>query len=56
MAFIIRTPDYNHGLVMCVMLVVLTLLVAPLTYHYLEVPARKYLNRLFAGKKQKVAA
>lgn len=56
MAFISRTPDYNHGLVMCVMLVVLTLLVAPLTYHYLEVPARNYLNRLFAPKAQKVVA
>jgi peptidoglycan/LPS O-acetylase OafA/YrhL len=56
MAFISRTPDYSHGLVMCAWLVVLTLLVAPLTYYYIEVPARKYLNRLFAAKSQQVTA
>jgi peptidoglycan/LPS O-acetylase OafA/YrhL len=56
MKLISRQPDYGLGVWKCIQLVVLTLLVAPLTYYYIEVPARNYLNRLFAAKKQKVAA
>ena len=42
-------PNMNHslGLIYCVVLVVLTLIVASFTYSYIEVPARNYLNSLF---------
>jgi peptidoglycan/LPS O-acetylase OafA/YrhL len=36
---------YPVGLMVCIGLVVITLLVASLTYRYVEVPARDYLNR-----------
>jgi peptidoglycan/LPS O-acetylase OafA/YrhL len=40
MAFISRPPDYGHGLLVCALLVAATLLVAPLTYRFVEVPCR----------------
>ncbi len=36
---------YPMGLVLCIVIIVLTLLVASFTYRYVEVPARNYLNR-----------
>ena len=39
------TPNFTMGLWMCIVIVALTLLVASLTYKYIEVPARDYLNR-----------
>ena len=38
-------PNYTMGLWMCFVIVALTLVVASLTYKYIEVPARNYLNR-----------
>jgi peptidoglycan/LPS O-acetylase OafA/YrhL len=51
MALISRQPDYQLGVWKCLQLVALTMLVAPLTYRYLEVPARNYLNRRFRARK-----
>jgi peptidoglycan/LPS O-acetylase OafA/YrhL len=45
MAFISRPPDYGHGLLVCALLVAATLLVAPLTYRFIEVPCRTWINR-----------
>lgn len=43
--------SYATGLVLCVVLVVVTLLVASFTYKYVEVPARNYLNKKFQSKR-----
>jgi peptidoglycan/LPS O-acetylase OafA/YrhL len=40
-------PDYVTGLWMCMVVVALTLLLASITYQYIEVPARSYLNKRF---------
>lgn len=40
-----QPQDYTQGLLMCLIVVALTLIVASLTYKYVEVPARNYLNR-----------
>jgi len=40
-------PDYTIGLLACLIIVALTLLVASITYRYIEVPARSYLNNRF---------
>jgi peptidoglycan/LPS O-acetylase OafA/YrhL len=45
MAFISRPPDYGHGLLVCALLVGATLLVAPLTYRFVELPCRTWINR-----------
>ncbi len=50
------TPDFALGLIYCIALVILTLFVASLTYRYIEVPARNYLNKFFKSKKVKIAA
>ena len=36
---------FPMGLILCIVIIVLTLLVASFTYRYVEVPARNYLNR-----------
>jgi peptidoglycan/LPS O-acetylase OafA/YrhL len=43
-------PNYTTGLWMCFVIVGLTLLFASLTYKYIEVPARTYLNKRFGSK------
>jgi len=46
------TPaNYTMGWWLCVTLVALTLLLASLTYKYIEVPSRNYLNNRFTSKK-----
>jgi peptidoglycan/LPS O-acetylase OafA/YrhL len=42
--------NYTTGWWLCFVLVALTLLVASLTYKYIEVPARNYLNKRFQPK------
>ncbi|HEX6889851.1 MAG TPA: acyltransferase [Chryseolinea sp.] len=49
-------PDYSTGVVVCIGLVVLTLSIAALTYRYVEVPARNYLNLRFSKPKDKTPA
>lgn len=44
-------PDYTAGQIFCVMLICITLAVAALTYNFIEVPARRYLNALFRTHK-----
>ena len=36
---------FPMGLILCIVIIVLTLLLASFTYRYVEVPARNYLNR-----------
>lgn len=43
--------NYTTGWWLCMILVALTLLVASLTYKYIEVPSRNYLNNRFTSKK-----
>ena len=38
------------GLITCIAVVALTLLVSALTYRFIEVPARQYLNKRFTPK------
>lgn len=42
-----RPPDYMLGLIVCLVIVVSTLFLAALSYRYIEVPARSYLNGKF---------
>jgi peptidoglycan/LPS O-acetylase OafA/YrhL len=55
MKLITSKPNYGLGVVLCVITVTLTLLVASLTYKYVEVPARNYLNTLFDAKHKIIA-
>ena len=43
-------PDYNLGLLTCLLVVALTLVTAALSYKYIEVPARNFLNRRFSAR------
>ncbi|GAB4034294.1 acyltransferase family protein [Spirosoma gilvum] len=43
-------PNYTQGQIFCLMLVGITLTVAALTYYFIEVPARRYLNTRFNAK------
>jgi peptidoglycan/LPS O-acetylase OafA/YrhL len=47
-------PDYRLGAILCPILIVLTVLVAALTYRFVEVPARNYLNLQFATRRKRV--
>jgi peptidoglycan/LPS O-acetylase OafA/YrhL len=47
---VLMATKFPPGLPMCLLLVGLTLVVAALTYRYVEVPARQYLNRRFQSK------
>ena len=49
-------PDYATGVIVCIGLVISTLAVAALTYRYVEVPARNYLNQRFSKPKEKTPA
>ena len=51
MTLVSTPPDYRLGAILCVIVVVLTLLVAALTYRFVELPARNYLNARFATKR-----
>lgn len=46
-------PDYTEGQIFCIMLICITLVVATLTYNFIEVPARRYLNMRFRTNKSK---
>jgi peptidoglycan/LPS O-acetylase OafA/YrhL len=50
--YVQRPQDYTTGVVVCFALVTFTLLVASLTYRYVEVPARNYLNQRISKKKE----
>ena len=41
---------------MCMVVVALTILIASLTYRFIGVPARNYLNDAFKTKKKKIKA
>ncbi len=43
-------PDYTLGLIACLVVVALTLIVSALSYRFVEVPARRYLNKRFSPK------
>jgi peptidoglycan/LPS O-acetylase OafA/YrhL len=47
---VLMATKFPPGLPMCLLLVSLTLVVAALTYRFIEVPARQYLNRRFQSK------
>ena len=49
-----QKPDYAHGAIMSIIIVVLTILVASLTYRFIEVPARNYLNTAFNTKRKMI--
>jgi peptidoglycan/LPS O-acetylase OafA/YrhL len=44
------TPDYTLGLIACIVVVAFTLIVSALSYRFIEVPARRYLNKRFTPK------
>jgi len=48
-------PNYVLGGILCIILVVATLVVAALTYRFVEIPSRNYLNKLFHSKRAKVS-
>jgi peptidoglycan/LPS O-acetylase OafA/YrhL len=48
-------PDYTTGAIVCIFLVITTLIIASVTYRYIEVPAREYLNRRFSKPKNKAS-
>ncbi|HEX5168460.1 MAG TPA: acyltransferase [Cyclobacteriaceae bacterium] len=48
-----KPPNYGLGLVFFLVIFASTLVIAALTYRYVEVPARNYLNARFNVKKQK---
>lgn len=43
-------PNYTLGLIACIVVVTLTLIVSSLSYRFIEVPARRYLNKRFTPK------
>lgn len=43
----LKEQNYTEGLILCVIIVTITLFVSALSYRYLEMPARNYLNRAF---------
>ena len=49
-----QKPDYRLGAIMCIIIVALTILVASLTYRFIEVPARNYLNNAFNTKRKMI--
>lgn len=42
-----QPANYMLGIGLCLLIVTLTLLIASLTYKYIEVPARNYVNKIF---------
>lgn len=50
-----REINFTTGLFYCIILVALTLITAAITYRYVEVPARDYLNKLFKSKQPATA-
>jgi peptidoglycan/LPS O-acetylase OafA/YrhL len=43
-------PNYTLGLIVCIIVVALTLIISALSYRFVEVPARRYLNKRFTPK------
>lgn len=50
-----QKPNYSLGVILCIIVVALTLVIASLTYKYVEVPSRNYLNKLFDQKHKKIS-
>lgn len=48
------TIPTGFGELLCLFLVVLTLAIAALTYRYVEVPARNYINHRFGHRREKI--
>jgi peptidoglycan/LPS O-acetylase OafA/YrhL len=46
----VQKPDYIVGMYICIALVILTLLIAPLFYRFVEIPSRNYFNKVFETK------
>lgn len=51
MKLVTTPPDLALGWKLCIALVTLTLMVAALTYRYIEIPARNYLNKRFQTRR-----
>ena len=49
-------PDYANGQLMAVLLVLLTLIISALTYRFIEVPIRNYLNDRFNTQRKEPIA
>ena len=49
-------PDYRQGQIFAIILIVLTLIVSALTYRFIEVPARNYLNARFNAQRKEPLA
>lgn len=50
----VREVDFTVGVTYCAIIILLTLLVSSVTYRYIEVPARTYLNNLFKSRRQRM--
>jgi peptidoglycan/LPS O-acetylase OafA/YrhL len=50
MALLNQKPDYQSGLIELCIFLPITLMVSALTYRYIEIPSRNYLNALFNTK------
>ena len=48
----VREVDFTVGVTYCAIIILLTLLVSSVTYRYIEVPARTYLNKLFKSRQR----
>jgi len=55
-AFFNRPPDYTLGFAMCLVILALTIGIASLTYRYIEVPARNYVNKVFQTNQPRINA
>lgn len=49
-----QKPNYALGAILTFVIVALTILVASLTYRFIEVPARNYLNNAFNTNVKKI--
>ena len=52
--FLSQKPNYAFGLIRCFVIVLLTLLIASLTYRFVEIPSRNYFNKLFNTRQKKI--
>jgi len=49
-----QKPDYIQGLISLIIVLVLTLILAGLSYRFLEIPARNYFNKVFKTKRRQI--
>jgi peptidoglycan/LPS O-acetylase OafA/YrhL len=43
----LKEQNYMEGFILCIIIVIVTLFISALSWRYLEIPARNYLNKIF---------